>query len=128
MQPEPQKSISCSSSACCAADLALELYTLPFYPQLTVRVGETERVRDEKGSGNLEIHCHFTPEESEGQREVGGTLLKATQLIRGRELCLRIPNSGLLEIMGLCFASSLMHALQLETLVTEQGHSITEDN
>ena len=48
-----------------------------------------------------------------------GTLLKATQLIRGRELCLRIPNSGLLEIVGLFFASSLVHALQLETLVTE---------
>lgn len=58
----------------------------------------------------------------------GDTLLKATQLIRGRELCLRIPNSRLLEIMGLCFASSLVHALQLETLVTEQGHSITEDD
>ena len=49
----------------------------------------------------------------------GGTLLKATQLIRGRELCLRIPNSGLLEIVGLFFASSLVNALQLETLVTE---------
>ena len=118
MQPQPQKSVSCSSSACCAADLALELYTLPFYPQLTVRVREAERVRDEKGSGNLEIHCHFTPEESEG-RGGGGTLLKATQLIRGRELCLQIPNSGLLEIVGLFFASSLVHALQLETLVTE---------
>lgn len=62
------------------------------------------------------------------ERGGGDTLLKATQLIRGRELCLRIPNSGLLEIMGLCFASSLVHALQLETLVTEQGHSITEDD
>lgn len=49
----------------------------------------------------------------------GGTLLKATQLIRGRELCLQIPNSGLLEILGLFFASRLVHALQLETLVTE---------
>ena len=118
MQPQPQKSVSCSSSACCAADLALELYTLPFYPQLTVRVREAERVRDEKGSGDLETHCRFTPEESKGQSG-GGTLLKATQLIRGRELCLQIPNSGLLEILGLFFASRLVHALQLETLVTE---------
>lgn len=118
MQPQPQKSVSCSSSACCAADLALELYTLPFYPQLTVRVREAERVRDEKGLGILKsiVILHL---KSPKAREGGRTLLKATQLIRGRELCLRIPNSGLLEILGLFFASRLVHALQLETLVTE---------
>ena len=53
MQPQPQKIISCSSSAWCAADLALELYTLPFYPQLTVRVEKQRGSEMKKALGIL---------------------------------------------------------------------------
>lgn len=55
-------------SAKCTTDLALELYTLSFYPQLTRRIREVEMIRDEKGSGNLEIQFYFTYEETETQR------------------------------------------------------------
>lgn len=90
MQAIATEKFVCSSLAGCAVDLALELYALSFYLQLTVRIRAQRRGSEMKralGILKLSLILHMKRWKSER----GSYLLEATQLISDRELCLLLP-------------------------------------